>query len=334
MGSAPDGTGAVPPHGATGTATSDHAMKGDVLYRLLVGELASHRGDLQLALENYLDVAQATGDAAVAARATKLAVFAHAEESALDAARLWVEADPSNVEGRQVLASLLIRAGDIDGAVEHLDEIVKAESDPPGTGFHRAADILGTEKDTEAAAATMRRLVRGHRNDAEAQLALARLLVRIGRDDEAMEVLVRAYGIDPDNARIAVLQARLRRRANDSDGAFDVLEEYLERVPASGMARMAYARMLVDARRFEDARAEFERLVAEAPDNDDAGTRSGCCSCRRTGSTRRPGSSSDSRTGIHDETPRTTTSAGSRSRGSGTPTPSSRTAACGAGSIG
>ena len=261
---------AISSNGASEPARSDRTLNGDVLYKLLVGELASHRGDLLLALENYLEVAEQTRDAAVAARATKLAVYAHADDSALEAARLWIDADPSSMEGRRVLASLLIRAGDIDGAVEHLDAIVKTGSEPPGAGFHHAAEILGAEKDTEAAAGIMRQLVRGHEDAAEAQLALARLLARTGNVDEASEVVDRAFELHPGNARIAVLQARMRQRANDVEGAFHVLEEFLERAPTSGMARMAYARMLVDARRYEQARAEFEHLVAEEPGNDDA----------------------------------------------------------------
>ena len=261
---------AISSNGASEPARSDRTLNGDVLYKLLVGELASHRGDLLLALKNYLEVAEQTRDAAVAARATKLAVYAHADDSALEAARLWIDADPSSMEGRRVLASLLIRAGDIDGAVEHLDAIVKTGSEPPGAGFHHAAEILGAEKDTEAAAGIMRQLVRGHEDAAEAQLALARLLARTGNVDEASEVVDRAFELHPGNARIAVLQARMRQRANDVEGAFHVLEEFLERAPTSGMARMAYARMLVDARRYEQARAEFEHLVAEEPGNDDA----------------------------------------------------------------
>ena len=270
FGPATDEMSAVRSDDATEGSSARHTLDGDVLYRLLVGELASHRGDLHLALRNYLDVAEETRDARVAARATKLAVFAHSEELALKAARLWSEVDSSSVEARQVLASLLIRAGDIDTAVEHLDEIVHTLSEPPGTGFHRAAELLGAEKDAEAALATMRQLVLGHEHDAQAQLALARLLVRTGHVEEASAAADRAYEIDPGNARTAVLRARLRQSANDTEGALGVLEEFLEGAPESGTVRMTYARMLVDAGRYEEARAEFEYLVAEEPENDDA----------------------------------------------------------------
>ena len=245
-------------------------LSGDVLYKLLVGEFASYRGNLLLALENYLEAARITRDAGVAARATNLAVFAHADERALEAAQLWTGADPSSVKARQVISSLLIQAGDIERAVEHLDVIVEALSDPSGTGFHRAADLLAAEKDSEAAAAVMKRLVLGHEDDAAAQLALARLLVRTGDVEQASAVIARAYELDPDDPRTAVFRARIRQREDDIEGALGILVEFLERTPDSGMARMAYARMLVDARRYDQARAEFEHVVANAPENDDA----------------------------------------------------------------
>lgn len=241
-----------------------------VEFRELVGELASDRGDLAFSLENYMDVARETRDAGVAARAAKLAVFAQAEGEALEAARLWAEAAPSSVEARQVLASLLMRAGDVDGAVEHLEVVLQALSGPPGAGFQRASDLLSAEKDGEAAAAVMRRLALEHEDDAAAQLALARLLARTGPTEEALAVIDRAYELDPDNARIAVLRARLRHRADEVEGALSAMVKFLERMPDSGVARMAYARILVDAKRYDEARVQFEHLVAEEPDNDDA----------------------------------------------------------------
>ena len=274
-GPAAPGTGvpgavATDPEGAGAALPPRRELNARVLYKLLVGELASHRGDLPLSLEHYLDVARETRDAGVAARAAKLAVFARDEEHALEAARLWSGAEPSSIEARQVLASLLIRTGDVDEAVVHLEAIVETLTDPPGAGFRRAADLLASEPDREAASAAMQRLVLGHEDDATAQLALARLLVRTGRIEEASAAIERAYELDPDDARTAVLRARVRQRTNDVEGALRVLEEFLERVPDSSMVRMTYARTLVDTRRYEQARAEFEHLVAEDPENDDA----------------------------------------------------------------
>ena len=272
---------AAPGTGVRGAATVDSGGAGaahprgsglteQVLYKLLVGELAGYHGETSLSLDSYMDVARETRDASVAARAAKLAVLARNEDKALEAARLWSEAAPSSVEARQVLASLLIRTGDVDGAVTQLEELVRTLTDPPGAGFQRAADLLVAEQDVEVASAAMEQLVRGHEDDAAAHLALARLLVRTGRIEEATTAIDRAYELDPDDARTAVLRARVRQHANDVEGALRVLEAFIERVPDSSIARMTYARLLVDTRRYEQARAEFVRLVADEPGNDDA----------------------------------------------------------------
>ena len=267
----PPGDAAVTDSGDDGAPPSPrHELTGDVLYKLLVGEFAGHRGDLPLAIESYLEVARETRDAAVAARAAKIAVFSNVEGKALEAARLWSGIDPSSVEARQALASLLIRAGDLDGASEHLAAIVETMPDPPGAGFGRAGDLLAGEQDREAAITVMKRLVTGHEDNAAAQLALAGLLARNGRFDEASVAFDRAADLDPGDARIAILLARVRLRMNDFEGALGALVEFLERVPDSSTVRMVYARMLVDTRRYEQARAEFERLVADEPGNDEA----------------------------------------------------------------
>ena len=256
-------------HGGDAVPSPVREFTGDVLYKLLVAELAGQRGDLPSAIESYLEAARETRDAGIAARAAKIAVLSGADGKAIDAARLWSEIDPSSVEARQAIASVLIRAGDLDAAVEHLAAVVEMAPGPPGAGFDRAGELLAGERDRDAAVAVMKRLVAGYEDDAAAQLALARLLARAGRLDEASAVFGLASELDPGDARIAILLSRARLRLNDVEGALGVLEEFLARVPDSNVVRRAYARMLVDTRRHEQARAEFERLVADNPGNGD-----------------------------------------------------------------
>ena len=259
--------------GSTRTDDSSEPRNGlvpSVLYKLLVGELAGYSGDLQLALENYMEVARATRDASVAARAVRLAVIASAQEEALEAARLWSEVEPSSAEAGQALVTLLIGAGDIDGAVERLEMMVETMSEPPGSGFHQASDLLSGLKDGAAATTAMTRLVAGHEDNAAAQFALARFLARTERYEEASSAIDRASMLDPRDERMAILRARLRQRARDTGGALAVLSEFLERIPDARAVRMAMARTLVDLKRYDEARIEFERVVSEAPENDDA----------------------------------------------------------------
>ena len=247
-----------------------NALYPGIMFRLLVGELASHRGDFSLSLEHYLVAARETRDAAVAARAVQIAILARDDERTLEAARLWNELDPSSMDATQVLASLQLRTGDTVGAVERLDEIVKAMTDPPGSGFQRVAELLAGEKDSASAIDAMRQLVARHDDNAAAHLALARLLARTGELEEAVVVVERASELDLLDEHIAIFEARVRQRLDEIDLAIERLSEFLERDPDSSMVRTSYARMLVDAGRFDEALAEFERVVAEAPDNDEA----------------------------------------------------------------
>ena len=248
---------------------AESGLTGDVLYKLLVGEFAGRRGNLELSIESYLDVARETRDAGVAEQAVRVAAFSRDSAKTLEAARLWSGIDPSNVEARQVLVSLLLRSGDFEAAVGHLRDIVDTLSDSPAAGFVRAGDLLAREQDGETAVTAMRRLVAGREDDPVAQSALARLLARHGRFEEASALLDRVFELDPGDPRTAVARARVRRRMDDLEGALAVLSAYLERVPGGSTVRMAYARLLVDARRYEPARAQFERLLADEPGNDD-----------------------------------------------------------------
>ena len=266
----PAATGSTRPPVASDRQSQRHGLTRSVLYKLLVGELAGHAGNQKLSLDSYMQAARETRDAAVVARAAKLAMVANASHQALEAARLWSEVDPSSVEAGQALVVLLIQAGDVDGAVERLEALVRAASGPPGTGFHQASELLAGLADGELARAAMNRLVHGHEDNAAAQFAHARFLARTDRREEASVVIGRASELDPRDERILIFRARLRQRGGDIEGATAILSEYLERNPAASTVRMVYARTLVDMKRYQDARNEFELLVSEEAENDDA----------------------------------------------------------------
>ena len=268
-GPTPQGAVAPVPDGGI-LAPSHYDAAGDALYKLLAAEIAGHRGDIPFMLDSYIEVARETRNAGVAERAVGVSALAGANERAIEAARLWSEIDPSSIEAIQARASLLIRIGDLDGAVERLEDIVKASPDSPREGLSRISTLLAKEQNRHAAIAAMKRLVTKREDDPAAQFALAFLLTQIGRLDEASKIFDRAFELDPDNAQTAIISARVRQSLNDAEGALDLLAEYLDRVPDSTTVRMTYARVLSDSGHIERARAEFERIVANDPGNDDA----------------------------------------------------------------
>ena len=239
----------------------------EVLYKLLVGEFAARRGQLELTVKNYLDAARATRDPGIAERATRIAVFARDEPRGLEAASLWTEVAPDSIKAQQVRAALLMRLGRVDEAVEVLAALLAGQ--PPEKGFAMVGEMLSREKNKDLAVEIMDRLVSGLDDDGDALFPFAALLARAGETARAVSLLERALAENPDDARIAVFYARVLQGQGDTARALQALESALERDASAHNLRMTYARLLVDAKRFEQARSQFERLVADAPDNPD-----------------------------------------------------------------
>jgi len=252
------------------TATEPRAgISGDALYKLLVAEFAGRRGNLDLAIRDYLDVARTTRDPAVAERAVRIAVYARDPVQGRAAAHLWTELAPDNAKAREVYASLLIRAGLIPGAVAQLKILVEKQRDQQPQTLRRIGDMLAREKDRGAALKVMAALVADYPESAAALISYGRLLALASRFDEAAAAVGKALALAPDDQRAVALLARVRQRQGRTADALATLSKFLEQSPAADSVRITYARLLVDAKRFDQARAQFERLVKGAPDNDD-----------------------------------------------------------------
>ena len=78
----------------TPSAYTPGEFNANSLYALLTAELAGKQGRFDLALDNYLQEAEATGDAAVAERATRIAQFLRRPDAVIKASELWYQADP------------------------------------------------------------------------------------------------------------------------------------------------------------------------------------------------------------------------------------------------
>jgi tetratricopeptide (TPR) repeat protein len=79
----------------------------------------------------------------------------------------------------------------------------------------------------------------------------------------------RVRALDPSSERVAVFQAQLLQQQKKNAAALEALGAFLRDNPDANNARLTYARLLVDAKRYEDARVEFQRLAEATPENKD-----------------------------------------------------------------
>ncbi len=243
--------------------------EGDLLYQLLVGEIAGHMGQLDTAVDHYVAAAMASRDPAVAERATRIALFANQREQALAAAQRWVFLAPGNMEGRQVLAALLVNAGQVEEAVEALHHVVRASVTGESAAFGAVGNLLSRSPNPDAAVSAMQGLVERYPESAAAQLALARLALQLERPEQAGEAARRALDLDADLHDARVLYAQATARQGDLDGALGILHEAVAANPDHGQLGLAYGRLLIQARDYDAARQTFERLISMRPDDAD-----------------------------------------------------------------
>ncbi len=277
---AEDGVSAHSAIGETREAgDDDSSFSRDVLYRLLVAELAGRQGDLALSFRNYLEVAKERAEPKAAKRAVQIALSSGDTQGGLEAVRLWTELAPEDWEADEVHAVLLIRAGDLEKAVEVLRGVIDARDlDVPGEGLRRVSDILVRESagahspariDRVSALRVMEMLVADRPDDPDALFVLGHLLARLGDFERAERAFERVLEVQPGNEHAGVLLATIHQQRRDLPRSLEVLERVLGHNPGSSALRVTYARLLVDARRFEEARVHFERLLEEDESNED-----------------------------------------------------------------
>ncbi len=241
----------------------------DPVYRLLIAEFAGQRGQLELAVDNYVALAESLRDVGLAQRATRIAVFARDDDAALAAARVWVELAPLDMEARQIIAALYIRHGDADSAFSHLEFVLAHDHEEPGNRLRMIANLLGSEEDRETALAVMGRLLARFEDDTDALLAYALLAIRAEKLNEARDAMNRIAEHGKVSSNVAMAYLAVLQKQDRLPEALDWLDHILGINPDQFGLRLVYARLLADANRFEEARVQFSVLVDESPDNTD-----------------------------------------------------------------
>lgn len=241
----------------------------EILYQLLVAEIAGQRGQLDLAVNNYLELAKSTRDHEIASRATRIAVYARDDKAAYEAAQIWVELDPENSDAHQVLAVMAVRDGDLDTALGHFQVILKNSEGAIDQKLWVIANLLGKEQDLQVVRQVVERLMENHQEDSDALYAYAHVMSRLNDDEKSLEILQKLLTIVPDNINARMSYVSVLQKLGRSNEALTWLEQSLEEHADDHELRMFYARLLTDEKRFDDARRQFEILDQATPQNSD-----------------------------------------------------------------
>lgn len=245
-------------------------LTGHILYKILLAEFAGQRGRLDISLKNYMELARSTRDHKIVERATRIAVYARDNEAAREAGELWIELDPLNSDPHQVLAVMALREGRMNDALEHLQSILDYSHGDLDRKLWMIANLLSREKDQELIMTVMERLIESH-DEPEALYAFAHVAARLGELERATELLERTLELAPDNDSAVMSYISMLQRQDRLKEAVEWLEQAIKEREGEDdfNMRLAYARLLTDVRRYDDARRQFEILAVQAPNNID-----------------------------------------------------------------
>ncbi|HSW52093.1 MAG TPA: hypothetical protein VLG93_02585, partial [Sulfuricaulis sp.] len=240
--------GAAPPAPARADATLPGVvLEPEILYNLLLGEIAGQRGQIGVAAATLGEVAQQTRDPRVAERATLAALYAKRYDDALRSARLWAELRPHDTEAREALITALLELDRAAEAKEHFQALFAAEETRRNLdqAYLRAAAVLGRTSNRAAAIDVMQSLVALNPQLASAHFAMAHLMVRGGDLDKALVSADAALKQRPDWEEAALFKARILLSQKEPQKARAFYEAFLSDNHGANSVRLNYARFLV-----------------------------------------------------------------------------------------
>jgi tetratricopeptide (TPR) repeat protein len=267
---------AASPNGADSLAATMHPQESlptveltsDLFYKLTKAELDFKRGQWQSAYVSMMVLAQQTRDPRLARRSAEMALAAKQGNEALAAIRLWRELAPESDEAAQYFLGFSVLGDDLAEAEAVFAERLKAApAAARGVVMFQMQQFLLRARDKAAAFALMERVVAPYGSTMEAHLVLAQGAYAANDTERAVAEARRALELRPDSELALLTMAQVLQ---DVDAANRLFSGFLERNPHAREVRAAYARMLVEQKQYDKARAQFETLLKEQPDN--AGT--------------------------------------------------------------
>jgi tetratricopeptide (TPR) repeat protein len=243
-------------------------LNAQLVYQILIAEVALQRGRGDFATQAYTDLAMRTRDTALIARAVEVAGYTRRYERVLELTRLWLEIDPDSKRAQQVLASVMVMTNQFDGLAPHLIRMLEADKEALPGNLLSLNRMFARSPDRQAVLQLMNKVCAPFSNLAEAHYAVAVAAAAAQESGQALAETRKALQLKPDWEAAALLEAQIFAQSSAS-AAIDVLQGFLTRHPKAREIQLHLARALVAEKRYPEAKRHFQELLAAYPNNPD-----------------------------------------------------------------
>ncbi len=240
-------------------------LTSDLFYKLTKAEMDFKRGQWQSAYVSMMVLAQQTRDPRLARRSAEMALAAKQGNEALAAIRLWRELAPDSDEAVQYFLGFSVLGDDLSESEQVFAQ--RLNGAPPqarGLVMFQMQQYLLRAKDKKAAFALMERVLAPYDAMMESHLVLAQGAYAGDDKERAVREARRALELKGDSELAVLTMAQV---LGDADAAGQLFAGFLAKSPNAREVRAAYARLLVEQKRYDKARAQFEAILKDQPDN-------------------------------------------------------------------
>jgi len=250
---------------------AEGAFPEEVLYQLLVADIALIRGQFEFSLEKYLRQARETRDIAVIEMANRIASHQANNEATLETALLWLEVTPNQAIAHRAALQAYALLKDPLKALPHAHWLYSNNDDTEAflavTSIAEGSIFAEGSSSAEGSKQELiAPLIKAYENLALApdkqpmvKLAQAILYLESGQLDTAITRVEEFLILAPDNQRGLLFLAQTLQQQNRITEALSRLEEALQRMPDNQSLRLQYARFLTITDR-QQAIVQFEIL--------------------------------------------------------------------------
>ncbi len=218
----------------------------EILTYLLKADMAAQRNMYDEALTNYLIVAKYTQDPKVAQLATEMAVQTQSATQAMDAAEIWANSEPSNLQAQLVAATLFINS-DPEKATKFLNNAFEINNPDIDQHLLMILNQLSTEAGQKNFTNAIKKLAQERKKDPYAQLAAAQVSAVQTDITAASKFVAAALKLQPNFTGAIELNAKIIRYNSNSDqSALAYLEKQVQAFPNNSELRLFYITALLD----------------------------------------------------------------------------------------
>lgn len=246
-----------------------NVSSGQVVFQVLLGELALKRGDVELASQAYADLAARTRDPVVMQRAIEVAGAARRFDLGVTVARLWLETEPQSQKAQQLYVSMMIVANRLEEAEPVLIDLLAADKASLPANLLSLNRMFALNPDKLAALRTVEKVSREFSDLPEAHYAIALAASAANFSDKAMSEVRTALALRPEWELPAFLGGQVLVREERVDEAIAFLKSFLNENPRALDVRLLLAKTLVAERRTAEVREQMQALLAAGKDNVD-----------------------------------------------------------------